>query len=170
MNRMALAAVLVVVVAAPASALFGPVLVNDISSNIKLAEQVVNQGKQLANEAKQLTRIPTLNLGNVQSEVASVSGQANAIPLQIRGIVAAGNVLNNAPTAATRTAQVNASESSAKGAVGEAQTTNAHLSNLESAVLQGNAAAANDRLSTFANTADSADGLLTVLGTPKIGD
>jgi hypothetical protein len=154
----------------PAAAQFmgvGPLQVNDLLGNFKLAQQLVNQATQLANEAKNLAKIPPLNFGNIQGEVASVSAQANNIPVQFRGIVASAQILQNTPTDVARTVAIDASSTSAQGVVGQQQATNAHLGNLENIGSQGNAAAAARDQAAAVKNAVYTDDMVTILGGKK---
>jgi hypothetical protein len=151
--------------AAPAAAqLIAPVLVNDALGNFKWAQQLVNQGTQLVNEAKNLAQLPQLTLGNIQGEVQSVAAQGANIPAQFRGIVASAQILRNTPIDATRTQQTQAQIGSATGAVSQLQISNQQLGNIAGSLQQKNAADAAQTQADFANKSDFAGDLMTLSG------
>jgi protein gp37 len=153
-----------IIIAPAAAQVLGPVPVFDAQSLIRLIQQVQQQATMLQNEARNLAKLPNLNMGNIQGEVQSVSAQANNIPAQIRGIVSANQVLVNAPTDAARTAQINAAAAGADGAVQQQQVSNQYLGQINDTLQQKNAADAAKEQQNFANTADGANSLLTITG------
>jgi hypothetical protein len=155
---------------APAAAQFmgvGPLQVNDLLGNFKLAQQLVNQATQLANEAKNLAQLPRLTLGNIQGEVQSVAAQGANIPAQFRGIVASNQLLTNAPADSARTQQTQAQIGSATGAVSQLQISNQQLGNIAGTLQQKSAADAAKDQAAAVNGAVYTDDLFTIVGAQK---
>ncbi len=160
----------------PASAFFA--IVNDPINGIKLLSQlanqasqirnevtqITNQGTQIAHEVRNLAKLPSLTLGNSAGEVGAVTTVANQVPAQVKGIAASAMVLRNSLADASRASKIDETIGSADGAVAQQQLTNTQLGNIEGSVAQGNAAAAADRLQTFANAAEGADAALKATG------
>jgi hypothetical protein len=158
--------------AAPAAAQLAPGwIVNDPAALVRLVQQVQqqanmiqNQMTSLSNEARNLARLPTMNMGNVIGEVQSVAEPVANIPAQIRGIVASNQILKNAPIDAIRTAQINAQAQQADGAKQQAQVQSGYLSQINSTLQQKNAADAAKIQEEFANKTDFAGDLMTLSG------
>jgi hypothetical protein len=169
-------ALLAAIRTSPASAFFA--IVNDPINGIKLLSQLTNQAAQIRNEVTQITnqgaqlthdvrnlsKLPSLNVGNVTGEVNAVTSAATNVPGQVQGIAASATLFRNSLTDASRASNVNSTIGSADGAVQQQQLTNAQLGNIEGSIAQGNVAAAADRLQNFANTAETADAALTATG------
>ncbi len=169
-------AVVAVVTRNPASAFFA--IVNDPINGIKLVsqltnqatqisnevKQITNQGTQIVNEARNLSKLPKLNLGNISAEVNSVISDVNAVPQQLRGVVASAKVLENSVTDGLQASSIAGGIGSADGAVQQQQIGNEQLGNIEGSITQGNAAAAAQRVQDFANSAEQADAGLTITG------
>jgi hypothetical protein len=157
--------------AVPASAfLFGGTIVNDITANVKLAEQYVQQGQQYAMQVQQyaaqvknLAKMP-VNYANVQSEVASISGQSKGIAAQIRGTSAANQIIVDSSSDAAETARLNGLAAQAQGANQQATVSNGYLSHIDYTLQKGNVAAAAARQQDAANAVQTAGDLTTMTG------
>ncbi len=169
-------AMLAAIRTSPALAFFA--IVNDPINGIKLLSQLANQtaqirnqvtqitneGTQIAHEVRNLSKFQSLNVGDIVGEVDAVTSVANEVPGQVRGVAASAKLLRNTLADASRASALNKAIGSADGAVQQQQLTNAQLGNIEGSITQGNAAAAADRLQTFANAAEAADAALRATG------
>jgi hypothetical protein len=158
------------ILAAPAAAQFmgvGPLIVHDFGNEIHFIATVTQGAQQVAQGLQNLARLPQTTIGNIRSEVGSVASQAQNIPTQVTGTVAAARVLQNLPIDTARSAQIDQSAAAANGAQQQAQVENQYLSQLNSTEQQRNALDAKKQVQEAAATADQANILLSISGAGK---
>ncbi|MGP6158152.1 MAG: hypothetical protein ACLPYS_11725, partial [Vulcanimicrobiaceae bacterium] len=141
-----LAAIIIAAVAAPASALFGPMPVTDVFGLPKWVQQITNQEMQIA-QGVHMVQADTANLQrlataptfqNAESEVNAVSATGQQLAAEYRGTMAAGAVVTDASEEAAEAARLNGLAQIAQGATQQAQVSNAYEAQTVNLLEQGN--------------------------------
>lgn len=158
--------VLVVGIAAPASAIVLPVmevgpfahfawmaqLAQQVTTSTNMVKSVFNQVQQLTNESRNLASIGSMAHRAIGDEVGSMTSGGSAET----GDVAAEQVIQQSAGAAGTVGQADQRSISADGAKSQAQVSNLYLSSIADEAVKGNALAAEEQRQKKNETAATA--------------
>jgi len=161
--------VLVVGIAAPASAIVMPVmevgpfahstwlaqLAQQVTTSTNMVKSVFNQVQQLTNESRNLASIGPAARGAIGNEIGSMTSGSSQAP----GDAAAGQIIQQSAGAANTVAQADQRAQSADGAKSQAQVSNLYLSSIADEAVKGNALAAEEQGQRKNDTAATASGV-----------
>jgi len=147
--------VLVVGIAAPASAIVVPVmevgpfahstwlaqLAQQVTTSTNMVKSVFNQVQQLKDESRNLASIGPAARGAIGNEIGSMTSGSSPTT----GDMAAGQIVQQSAGAANTVAQADQRAQSADGAKSQAQVSNLYLSAIAGEAVKGNALAAEEQ-------------------------
>jgi len=119
-------------------------------------ESLYQQATMLSNEAKNLASIGTVARQAISQSIGGMLGSANASP-QTAGDVAATQVIQQAPNAASAIARADSIAQAANGAQQQAQVGNLYLSTIADESVKTNALAAEEQAQQKSTDAAKAD-------------
>ncbi len=166
--------VLVIGIAAPASAIVMPVmevgpfahfawmaqLAQQVTTSTNMVKSVFNQVQQLTNESRNLASIGPVVRGAIGNEIGSITSGSSQAP----GDAAAGQIIQQSAGAANTVAQADQRAQSADGAKSQAQVSNLYLSSIADEAVKGNALAAEEHQQQKNDTAAKTEVLQNLFG------